>query len=116
MKKYLFISLLFFGCQSEDTDQIEAALELPKIVIETEGFKEIDSKDDYIDGSFKFFANDYGFDDFEKPIRIRGRGNSTWNMPKKSYQFKFDEKFSLFNLPEDKFIFCCFNLFFGEII
>ena len=102
MRKYLFISFFIFGCQSEDIDRIEPILVLPKIVIETEGFKEIDSKDDYIDGSFKFFANDYEFDDFEKPIVIRGRGNSTWNMPKKSYQFKFEEKFSLFNLPEDK--------------
>ena len=45
MKKYLFISVLIFGCQTSDIDQIEPILELPKIVIETEGFKEIDSKE-----------------------------------------------------------------------
>ncbi len=33
---------------------------------------------------------------------IRGRGNTTWDMPKKPYKLKFDEKTSLFNLPADR--------------
>ena len=33
---------------------------------------------------------------------IRGRGNTTWDMPKKPYKLKFDSKVSIFNLPEDK--------------
>jgi hypothetical protein len=103
MKKIIIITaIIFISCSEEETEYIFPVLELPKIIIETENFKDIDSKENYIDGTFKFISNDYDFDDFEKPIEIRGRGNSTWQMPKKSYQFKFDEKFSLFNLPEDK--------------
>lgn len=33
---------------------------------------------------------------------IRGRGNTTWDMPKKPYKLKFDEKVSIFGLGEDK--------------
>lgn len=33
---------------------------------------------------------------------IRGRGNSTWDMPKKPYKMKFDSKVSIFGLGEDK--------------
>lgn len=33
---------------------------------------------------------------------IRGRGNSTWDMPKKPYKLKFDSKVSIFGLGEDK--------------
>ncbi len=33
---------------------------------------------------------------------IRGRGNSTWSMPKKPYRLKFDKKVSFFGLPAEK--------------
>lgn len=33
---------------------------------------------------------------------IRGRGNTTWDMPKKPYKIKFDEKVSIFGLGADK--------------
>ena len=103
MKKItILVALILISCSEEETENVFPVLELPKIIIETENFNDIDSKENYIEGTFKFISNDYDFDDFEKPIVIRGRGNSTWQMPKKSYQFKFDEKFSLFNLPEDK--------------
>ena len=34
--------------------------------------------------------------------RIRGRGNSTWGMPKKPYRIRFDEAVSLLGLPETR--------------
>ena len=33
---------------------------------------------------------------------IRGRGNTTWDMPKKPYKMKFESKVSIFGLGEDK--------------
>lgn len=36
------------------------------------------------------------------PIKIRGRGNSSWSMPKKPYRIKFDKKTSLCGLPASK--------------
>lgn len=40
----------------------------------------------------------------EEPIvlTIRGRGNSTWQMPKKPYKLKFENKTSLLGLPKSK--------------
>ena len=39
---------------------------------------------------------------YEGTMKIRGRGNSTWNMPKKPYRIKLDKKVSIFGIPEDK--------------
>lgn len=35
-------------------------------------------------------------------MKIRGRGNSTWNMPKKPYQIKLDDKEKVLDMPKDK--------------
>ena len=99
---YLLIPL-FFSCKSDELDCCGQLLKkLPEINIETENYQDIISKDDYITGTFEFFSNDYEFENFSFPMKIRGRGNSSWNFPKKSYQFKFDDKYNLFDMPEDK--------------
>jgi spore coat protein CotH len=95
----LFFSI-FLSCS--DDLYVEPALKIPTINIEINNFEEINSKDDYVKGTFEFNSRDYGFEDFVQPIKIRGRGNSTWDMPKKSYQFKLEEKHNLFNFPKDK--------------
>ena len=90
----LFFSI-FLSCS--DDLYVEPALKIPTINIEINNFEEINSKDDYVKGTFEFNSRDYDFEDFVQPIKIRGRGNSTWDMPKKSYQFKFEEKHILKN-------------------
>ena len=95
----LFLSI-FLSCS--DDLYVEPALKIPTINIEINNFEDINSKDDYVKGTFEFNSRDYDFEDFVQPIKIRGRGNSTWDMPKKSYQFKLEEKHNLFNFPEDK--------------
>ncbi|MDO4526582.1 MAG: CotH kinase family protein [Candidatus Saccharibacteria bacterium] len=35
-------------------------------------------------------------------VEIKGRGNTTWNLPKKPYQIKLSQKASLLNLPSAK--------------
>jgi spore coat protein CotH len=95
----LFFSI-FLSCS--DDLYVEPALKIPTINIEINNFEEINSKDDYVKGTFEFNSRDYDFEDFVQPIKIRGRGNSTWDMPKKSYQFKLEEKHNLFNFPKDK--------------
>lgn len=42
------------------------------------------------------------YEDFEGPIDLRGRGNSTWLMPKKPYKIYLKEKTSLFGLAPYK--------------
>ncbi len=102
--KFIYIILpILLSCNAEELNCCNQIVkELPKINIQTEDFQDIISKDEYITGTFDFFPKDYEFESFSSPIKIRGRGNSTWNFPKKSYQFKFDEKYSLFDMPEDK--------------
>lgn len=78
---------------------------LPVMWIETENRNEITSKDEYIRGTFKLVEDvqtrspgDVIFDS----LNIKGRGNSTWGMPKKPYRLKFDKKIALLDESPDK--------------
>ena len=102
--KLVYILIIFlFSCKNDELDCCDQlSIKLPEINIETKDYQDIISKDEYITATFEFFSNDYEFENFSVPIKIRGRGNSSWNFPKKSYQFKFDDKYNLFDMPEDK--------------
>ena len=81
---------------------------LPVIRINTENAYPILDKKNYIPGTVVIEDPDGAYWDtprLEVKIvenGIRGRGNSTWDMPKKPYKIKFDEKISIFGLGEDK--------------
>lgn len=72
---------------------------IPRLMLYTDSGKDKILKDKYSDGSFKLF------DKNEKiasgKIKIKGRGNTTWRMPKKPYALKLDKKQSLLNMPKD---------------
>lgn len=70
--------------------------ELPVLSVWTDDGKEIRSKDVYSTCrvSVSNAEETYCFEN--KVAGIRGRGNSTWEMPKKPYKLKFDSKISLF--------------------
>jgi hypothetical protein len=61
----------------------------------------ITSKDIYVTGTLKLIGN---FKDvlFDGKTEVKGRGNSTWDMPKKPYRIKLDKKASLLGMPENK--------------
>ncbi|RYY25658.1 MAG: hypothetical protein EOO04_11580, partial [Chitinophagaceae bacterium] len=74
---------------------------LPVIKIHTKNEAVIDSKDNYVDA--KISVDGAGtFDDFDGEMKIKGRGNYSWVLPKKPYKMKFDKKVSLFGEGEDK--------------
>lgn len=76
---------------------------LPIVYIDTEEKKPIESKDDYVKGVIRIVSNNVNnVPDFEASMKIKGRGNSTWQLPKKPYKMKFDEKVSLLGEPADK--------------
>lgn len=81
---------------------------LPVFRINTENAYPILDKKNYIPGTVVIEDPDGAYWDtprLEVKIvenGIRGRGNSTWDMPKKPYKIKFDEKISIFGLGEDK--------------
>ena len=84
---------------------IPSNFRIPTVHISTEGGKAIDSKEDYVKASFRFEDPSRFYSDeetVEVTGKIRGRGNSTWGMPKKPYRIKLDEKVDLFGSPGDK--------------
>lgn len=103
-----FIDLITYTVKTSDGRESNYVVDLTKftglpiIYLTTDGGVAIDSKDDYrlgniiIDGGRNF--NNL----VETSMKIRGRGNSTWGMPKKPYQLKFNEKIEMLGMPEDK--------------
>lgn len=73
--------------------------ELP--VLHFKPSSEIISKDDYVDTEIELYdktatSTGEGWWDSKEQgtVEMRGRGNSTWGLPKKPYRIKFPEKFS----------------------
>ncbi len=78
---------------------------LPVVWVETEGRREIASKETYLKASFRLDGGVSTFGEGEAlpdSVSIKGRGNSTWTMPKKPYQLKFDRDVSLLDEPRDR--------------
>lgn len=76
---------------------------LPKLYITTDNGTAIDSKDEYVGATIQFDPN--CTDDstpFEITGDVKGRGNSTWVMPKKSYKLKLNQKTSFLGEPAHK--------------
>lgn len=73
-----------------------------KINIETENRATI-LKDDYTNGFITINANELhpSWSD-ELPMKIKGRGNSTWEFPKKPYKIKLSTSKSIMGMPADK--------------
>ena len=79
--------------------------EIPRISIDTKDRAPILNKDDYVDGTIKVEDPQGFFSDektFEAAMKIKGRGNSTWGMPKKPYKIKLEEKASILGIAKDK--------------
>lgn len=81
--------------------EIPASYAIPEVYIFTEGGKPIDSKQNYVNATFRFRdPSKFWSDTYELEVtgKIRGRGNTTWGMPKKPYRVKLDEKTKVFGL------------------
>lgn len=77
--------------------------EIPVFWIETDGGAPIVSKDDYIDAVLRIDpGRDYRQEERLIPTEIRGRGNSTWGMPKKPYRMKFRDGEALLGFEATK--------------
>lgn len=74
---------------------------LPAIHLFTDG-KPIESKDKYVDGQIKITRGLHEEMLFEGITEVKGRGNSTWQMPKKPYRIKLAQKAPLLGMPADK--------------
>lgn len=76
---------------------------LPLVVINTEDNKPIVSKDDWlVNTSITIYNTDGSIEYQGHTDNIKGRGNSTWNAPKKPYAIKLDKKAEIFGFPKHK--------------
>jgi spore coat protein CotH len=75
---------------------------LPILYLTTTG--PIVSKDDYVNGKLVIDPNlSYAQSKLTIPLKIKGRGNSTWsNFPKKPYKMKFESKADMLGMPAAK--------------
>ncbi|GAB6011302.1 CotH kinase family protein [Viscerimonas tarda] len=72
---------------------------IPTLYITTDNGKAVTSKDVYQSGKITIKSSTASDEITNVVTEIRGRGNSTWNMAKKTYRLKLDKKTSLFGLP-----------------
>ena len=75
---------------------------LPRIVIETEGLREVRNRETEVPARLQIWGETEPESDVME-LTIRGRGNTSWQMmPKKSYKIEFLQKQALLGMPEDK--------------
>ena len=81
---------------------------LPVLYINTEGNLPVVSKEEYLSATYYLDAN--GFDQYESigsaeaplALEIKGRGNASWNKPKKPYRLKLEKKAAMLGMPKSK--------------
>jgi len=78
---------------------------LPMMGIITEGRKNIESRDSYLNATMELSemsAEGTLVNVINADLQIKGRGNTTWGLPKKPYRLKFIEKTSLLGEHKDR--------------
>lgn len=74
------------------------------IIINTDDYQPVDSKEEYVLANILVDGKGI-FEDYHGRTKIRGRGHDSWDMPKKPYKIKLDDKESLLGLlPGKKWI------------
>ena len=74
---------------------------IPRIVIETENKAEVKDRETEIPAKLQIWGEHAPESDV-MDLTIRGRGNSTWDMPKKSYKIEFIDKQSMLGMPKER--------------
>ena len=92
--------LEFYGWEGHGNDsQLYQLTNLPTIVINTAGAKDITSKQVYVSSNL-YIVSDGGKTLLSTAeTGVRGRGNASWNFPKKPYKIKFADKQSPLGAP-----------------
>lgn len=89
------------GFKKQFTVNINWQNDFPQINISTIGGERITSKETYIKANITIDGKKI-YSDYKGTTQIRGRGNTTWTLPKKPYRLKLDTKASLFGLSAEK--------------
>ena len=92
--------LEFYGRPGEGDDSRFCQLtNLPTVVINTQGAQDIVSKEEYILSNVYIISGDGSELMSTAETKVRGRGNASWNFPKKPYKIKFAEKQNVLGAP-----------------
>lgn len=86
-------------------DQIQSisfGRNIPSIHIDIKDSLEVVEKALYLDATFTLRGNGYIDDIDSTAVAIKGRGNSTWGLPKKPYRLKFKKKQTIGGLRKAK--------------
>lgn len=83
------------------SENILVSANLPIVYVQTEDNTKILDKENWINATFSILNKDeWNMDETE--ITIKGRGNTTWNRPKRPYAIKFSKKQSVCGMPKGK--------------
>lgn len=75
---------------------------IPRIVIETENYREIRDRETEIPAKLQIWG-EHAPESEIMELTIRGRGNTSWtNMPKNSYKIEFANKQEILGMPKDR--------------
>ena len=89
----------FHGYTGSGNDaQLYQVTGLPNVVIHTKNAEDIVEKEVYLKGIISFISED-GKKIYTDSTEIRGRGNASWDFPKKPYRIKLYNKTNVFGLP-----------------
>lgn len=83
----------------DDTEYPYAGI--PRIVIETENFREIKDRETEIPAKLQIWG-ERAPESEVMDLTIRGRGNTSWGMPQKSYKIEFVNKQAMLGMPKDR--------------
>ena len=87
----------------KDRKAVQINTELPVLRLQPE--REIVDKENYVNTKvtlYSPFTDEGWYSPDDEPVEVRGRGNSTWILPKKPYRLKFPEKVSPIGLDHTK--------------
>ena len=103
--------LAFLGCYWEDTDSSTEYLPmddsmypyagLPRIVIETKDYAGVRDRETEIPSRLQIYGEKVPESEVLE-LTVRGRGNSSFKMPKYGMKLEFEDKVSLFGMPKSK--------------
>ena len=98
--QYNLTSLVFYGWKGKGDDtQFCQLTNLPTVVINTQNAQEVTSKTQYINSNVYIISNNGKRLFTALQTGIRGRGNASWNFPKKPYRIKFADKHRVLDAP-----------------
>ena len=88
-----FAEIEFYGHPGEgDDSQLFQLTNLPLVVVNTDGMRMMQSKDDKVNSTVHIISDGGTSLLSKKDTECKGRGNASWNFPKKPMRLKFPKK------------------------